>query len=103
MVEFPRISQIERLVDEVVIWDFELFPYAKMRIRVYEDQSGAYIGKCDIKLKDSSGDFQRICEKSDTSDNAFKKVVKVFYDLAEQKGLKSLSVEDIEYVDYYDF
>ncbi len=57
-IKWQGIAKIEKLVAEYNIWELNIIPYGKFKIRIYESSNCTYSGYTNIHIADGLGDFQ---------------------------------------------
>jgi hypothetical protein len=98
-----NVVEIERNVAEFVIW-MPALPYAKMKIKIYENQSGRFSGTTDLRVKRKfDGSPEGAIGWGDTIEEALKDTINYFNDILKQDGVTELTSEDIEYSEWSDF
>jgi hypothetical protein len=102
-IKHPGISSIEKLVAEFQVWFVEDLPYAKVKVRIYEDSDGNFTGFTNIQIKSPfDGAPEAAAGFGKTIDEALSDTIRYFATLISQKG-GNLTEADIEYVDPDDF
>lgn len=97
------VSGIERLAAEFEVWSIKKLPYAKFKVKVYEDVSGKYTGRTDLMIKDpKTGCPEGAVGWGKTVAEALEDTVKYFMSEIEKRG-GVLTEDDIEYVEPSDF
>lgn len=103
-MKLENVGAIEKTVAEFTIWMTGVLPYAKMKVKVFENQLGSYTGRTDLAIKrkvDSSpenglGDGRTIEE-------ALENTIKNFNNMLKEDGFNELTEDDIEYSEWSDF
>jgi len=95
--------EIEKLVAEFIVW-MPVLPYAKMKVKIYENQSGRFSGTTDLRIKRK---FDSCPESAlgtgNTIEETLKNTIKCFNDILKEDGFEELTPEDIEYSEWSDF
>lgn len=108
-IKIDRIGAIEKCVAEFQIWANNVLPYGKMKIKIFEQQDGSFLGYTDVKIIRKFDNISEaavghgISEEEALTDtiNYFMHMVKMDY--PEDEYPNGLSESDIEYADYSDF
>ncbi|WP_239428000.1 hypothetical protein [Snodgrassella communis] len=96
--------RIERLVGDYFVWMIDILPYAKMKIRVYENASGQFRGLTDLCVKRKhNGKFESASGKGSTIEEVIINTIKNFETILEEENIKSLEPQDIDYLNWTDF
>lgn len=102
-IKIEGISKIDKLVAEFDIWAIPTVPNAKFKIKIFESQSGKYIGYTNLRVKSNfDGSPEGGIGYGKTIDEALVDTLKYFMELVKQKGIE-LNENDIEYSDPSDF
>ncbi|UUE09815.1 hypothetical protein NMX13_19660 [Dickeya zeae] len=103
-IEIKNVSAIEKTVAEFTIWMIGVLPYAKMKIKIFENHSGEYTGRTDLQIK-RKFDNAPECAIGDGKniEEALENTIKYFNKMLEEDGLEQLTEGDIEYSEYSDF
>jgi len=107
-IKITNVSGIDKLNSEFEVWMVALLPYAKMKIRVYEQQNGYFFGITSVQLKRKfDGDFESAIGHGSTADEALEDTIRYFNEMVEddypdldELGLKE---DEIQYVDWSEF
>ena len=100
-IKHPGIAKIEKVVAEYNIWELNIIPCAKFRIKIYESQNHMYIGCTNIQLADGLGDFCGAIGYGDTKEEALEDTISEFFKMAARKDV--WEEKDFQYADPYDF
>ena len=102
-VKLGGVSKIDRLAAEFDVWSIEKLPYAKFKVKIFEDISGKYTGYTDVRIKDpATGCPEGAVGWGETVAEALENTVKYFMNEIEKRG-GVLTEDDIEYVEPSDF
>jgi hypothetical protein len=99
-IELEGVAKIEKCVAEFNIWELNLTPWAKFKVKIFEDNNGNFAGYTNLLLKSESGPECGVGH-GNTIEEALKHTVKYF--LSMLKGRGKLTSDDFEAVDSYDF
>ena len=50
-LKLEHVGRIEKTVAEFTVWMITVLPYAKMKVKIYEDDHGNYKGRTDLQIK----------------------------------------------------
>ncbi|WP_447887326.1 hypothetical protein [Serratia fonticola] len=103
-IKIENVSKIEKTVAEFTVWMIGVLPYAKMKIKVFESDSGCYTGKTDLQIKrkfDSSPECA--IGHGDTIEEALENTIKYFNGMLKTDGFDELTEDCIEYSEWSDF
>ena len=109
-LSLKNVSKIERCVGEYNIWMVGILPYGKMKVKIYEDNSGTFSGYTDINVKLRSDDNypESAVGFGKTQQEALSETIKNFNELLEreypeEQFPEGLSGDYIEYTEPSDF
>ena len=102
-LDIDNVVKIEKSVAEFVIW-MPILPYAKMKIKIYEDQSGGFTGSTDLRIKRKfDGSPEGAIGWGGTIEETLEDTINYFNEILKQDGFTELTPEDIEYSEWSDF
>lgn len=97
------ISRIDKCVAEFDVWAIPYVPYAKFKVKVFEDCNGKFTGYTDLRLKNTiDGSPEGGIGYGHTIDEALEDTLKYFMDLFKHYE-RELLEEDFEYSNPSDF
>ncbi|MBW5444445.1 hypothetical protein GE107_00005 [Cohnella sp. CFH 77786] len=99
-IKIEGIARIEKCVAEFNIWELNLTPWAKFKIKIYEDTNGMFYGFTNLQLKSQFGQEGGVGQGS-TIEQALQDTIKNFLKMLRERD--QLTPEDFETVDPYDF
>ncbi len=103
-LRLENVGCIEKMVAEFTIWMIPLLPYAKMKVKVYESQSGLYTGRTDLQIKRKFDGYpEGAIGNGDTIEEALENTINYFNNMLKEDGLSELTEDDIEYCEWSDF
>lgn len=103
-LKLERVGKIERAVAEFTVWMSTVLPYAKMKVKIYESQSGKYTGMTDLRIKRKfDGSPESAIGHGNSVEEALEDTIKYFNSMLKEDGLEQLTEDDIEYSEYSDF
>lgn len=103
-LKIENVGAIEKTVAEFTIWMVAILPYAKMKVKIYEDQSGNYTGMTDLRIKRKfDGSPESAIGHGDSIEAALEDTIRYFNKMLKIDGFDQLSEDDIEYSEYSDF
>ena len=100
-IKHQGIAKIEKVVAEYNIWELNIIPCAKFRIKIYESPDHTYIGCTNIHLADGLGDFCGAIGYGKTEEEALEDTISEFFKMAARKDV--WEEKDFQYADPYDF
>ena len=95
------IAKIEKLVAEYNIQEYNIIPYAKFKIRIYEDQDHTFVGYTNIHIVDEIGHFYCAVGYGKTEEEALEDTISEFFNATARKSI--WEEKDFQYADPYDF
>lgn len=103
-LKLEKLSDIEKTVAEFTVWMEEILPSGKMKIKIYESQSGSYMGMTDLRIKRKfDGCPEGAIGAGKTIDATLVDTINYFKEMLKEDGLDKLTEEDIEHSAYSDF
>lgn len=103
-IKIDKIGAIEKCVGEFQILAYDILPYGKMKIKVYQRQDGMYYGYTDLKVKrkfDNSP--EGAIGYGSSLEEALEDTIKYFMEILDEDYSDGITKEDIEYSEYSDF
>ncbi|HOV28405.1 MAG TPA: hypothetical protein PK566_18885 [Pseudobacteroides sp.] len=102
-IDIKGISRIDKCVAEFDVWAIPTVPYAKFKVKVFQDLNGKYTGYTNLRVKsDFDGSPEGGIGYGNSIDEALENTLQYFMELVKQKG-EELGEEDIEYSESSDF
>ena len=101
-LKIAKVAQIERAVAEFRVWSIEIFPYAKIKVKILEDSHGSYMGMPNMAAKrrrDGSPDW--ISGSGKSVAEALEDTIKHVLDSIAENG--AVSENDFEWSALEDF
>ncbi|EAB3051407.1 hypothetical protein D7C05_17775 [Salmonella enterica] len=103
-IKIENVSKIEKTVAEFTVWMIGVLPYAKMKVKIFESNSGCYTGKTDLQIKRKfDGTPECAIGHGDTIEDSLENTIKYFNQMLKEDSLEKLTEDDIEYSEYSDF
>ncbi|EDM1357270.1 hypothetical protein CN032_09055 [Salmonella enterica subsp. enterica serovar Newport] len=103
-IKIENVSKIEKTVAEFTVWMIGVLPYAKMKVKIFESNSGCYTGKTDLQIKRKfDGTPECAIGHGDTIEDSLENTIKYFNQMLKEDNLEKLTEDDIEYSEYSDF
>lgn len=97
----PGIAKIEKFVAEYNIWELNIIPSAKFKIKIYESSDHTYTGYTNIHIADGLGDFCCAVGYGKTQEIALENTISEFFKLTARKNI--WEEQDFRYADSSDF
>ena len=108
-IKIDDIGKIEKCVGEFTVWMIQALPYAKVKIKVYENQDSVFRGIANIMIKKNEYDVSvNAVGVGKTIIEAFNETLLNFKEIIDDNFPKELFPEgleetNIEYMDSCDF
>ncbi|MEX6035600.1 hypothetical protein [Providencia hangzhouensis] len=103
-LNITKVSCIEKTVAEFTVTMIPILPYAKMKIKIYEDQSGFFTGMTDLAIKRKfDGCPECAIGRGSTIEKALEDTILYFKEMLSQDGFTELTEDDISYAEWSDF
>ncbi|XWJ91309.1 hypothetical protein ACRARH_03500 [Phytobacter ursingii] len=103
-IKIENVSKIEKTVAEFTVWMIGVLPYAKMKVKIYESQSGLYTGMTDLRIKRKfDGSPESAIGHGNSIEEALEDTIKYFNSMLKTDGIDELIEGDIEYSEWSDF
>ena len=100
-IKCQGIAKIEKVVAEYNIWELNIIPCAKFKIKILESADHKYTGYTNILIADELGFFYGAVGYGDTEDDALEDTISEFFKMTARK--EKWEEEDFQYADSYDF
>lgn len=84
-VNIEGIAKIEKCVAEFNIWELNISPYAKFKIKVFEDNKNNFTGYSNIQVIDEVGGYNGAVGYGNTVEEALEDTIKYFFELLSIK------------------
>jgi len=85
--KYQGIAKIEKLVAEYNIWELNIIPYAKFKIKIYESLDHIYSGYTNIHIADGYGNFECAVGYGNTEEAALEDTISEFFKLTARKNI----------------
>jgi Zn-finger domain-containing protein len=107
-LKIQNVSGIDKKVAEFTVWMVGVLPFAKMRIKIMEDQEGNFTGYTDIQLiRKIDGYGEAASGFGKTVDEALEETIKSFNEMIDEDypelPVEGLQANQISYVEWNDF
>lgn len=103
-LKLENVGAIDKTVAEFTIWMIGILPYAKMKVKVSESQSGQYTGITDLAIKRKfDGCPECAIGHGTTTEEALEDTINYFNKMLKEDGFEELTEDDIEYSAFSDF
>jgi hypothetical protein len=101
-ISVSGIANIRKCVGEFNVYELKKTPWAKFKVKIYEDKNGLYVGYTNLLLKDEGGSPYCGVGYGDTVVEALEKTIKCFMKMLDEKENLN-EATDFESADPYDF
>lgn len=95
------IAKIEKFVGEYNIWELNIIPCAKFKIKIYESLDHTYSGYTNLHIVDELGDFYGAVGFGKTEEAALEDTIAQFFKLTARKDI--WEEQDFRYADPFDY
>ena len=102
-IKVSGVARIEKFVAEFVIWELNISPYAKFRIKIYENDKGDFTGRSNLQIKDSSENLNSAVGYGKSPEEALQDTLNNFFELTSVKNPKDWTESDFGFSDNFDF
>ncbi len=99
-MKLEGIAKLEKCVAEFNVWELNVTPWAKFKVKIYEDSNGNFSGYTNLLLKTQYGPEGGVGFGT-SIEEALTDTVNEFLNMLQER--KQLSQDDFEAVDPYDF
>ena len=100
-IKHQGAAKIEKLVAEYNIWELNIIPCGKFKIKIYESSNHTYSGYTNIHIADELGSFCCVVGHGKTQEEALEDTVSEFFKMTKRKN--TWEEQDFQYADSYDF
>ncbi|EPV8581668.1 hypothetical protein [Morganella morganii] len=103
-LHITNVSSIEKTAAEFTITMISVLPYAKMKVKIYENQSCNFTGMTDLAIKRKfDGSPECAIGYGKTIEEALEDTLLYFNKMLNQDGFTKLTEDDISYSEWSDF
>ena len=102
-ISISGIAKIEKCVAEFNIWELNISPYAKFKVKVYESNSGKFSGYSNLLIADEKENFNCAVGYGGSIDEALQDTLNNFFQLSAYKPALEWKQEDFRYSDSFNF
>lgn len=103
-LKLENVGKIEKTVAEFTVWMVGVLPYAKMRVKIFENQLGMYTGRTDLAIKRKfDGSPENGLGDGRSIEEALENTINNFNEMLKTDGIDELTEDDIEYSEWSDF
>ena len=102
-VKMTGIVKIEKCVAEFKIWELNISPYAKFRIKIFESDKGDFSGCSNLQVKDNAGNFNSAIGYGKSLEEALQDTLNNFFELTSIKEPGDWLEDDFSCSDIFDF
>ena len=100
-IKIQGIAKIDKLVSEYNIWELYISPYAKFKIKIYEESKNLFTGYTNIHIVDELGNFYGALGHGKTEEEALENTILHFFEMTARKD--KWEEEDFQFADSSDF
>ena len=100
-IKHDGIAKVKKLVGEYNIWELNIIPCGKFKVKIYESINHIYTGYSNILIADDLGDFYCAVGHGRTEELALEDTISEFFKMTSRKT--EWKEEDFQYADSYDF
>ena len=107
-IKLKNVSGIDKLVSEFQVWMVGVLPYAKMKVRIYQEQNKNFVGYTDALIKTKFDEsFEGAVGHGHNVDEVLESTIQNFNEKLEENfpnlGELGLEENDIEYAEWSGF
>lgn len=104
-LKIDKIGAIEKCVAEFQVWANDILPYGKMKVKIYEQQDGLFLGYTDIRvIRKFDNSAEAAVGHGKSVEDALVDTINYFNQMVDSDYPESgLTEADIEYVEHSDF
>ena len=101
-IKHEGVAKIEKLVAEYNIWELNIIPCGKFKVKIYENtNNNLYTGYTNILVADELGSFYCAVGYGETEELALEDTITEFFKMVSRKA--EWEEQDFQYADPYDF
>ena len=100
-IDIKGIDGIEKCIAEFRIWDINRTPYAKYKVKIFEDEKGRFNGFTNLQVIDKIGSYYAAVGSGNTVEEALEDTLNYMGELLSIKEVWEES--DFQCVDPFDF
>jgi hypothetical protein len=97
------IAKIEKCVAEFNIWELKISPYAKFKVKIFEDNKNKFTGFSNLMIIDKVGNYDCSVGYGDTIEDALKDTIDQFIKMTSWKRPEEWIEDDFRCSDSFDF
>ena len=102
-IHFSNISQIEKCVGEFNIWELNICPYAKFKIKIFENSDGNFTGYSNLLVIDEIGEYYCAVGYGNTLEIALEDTIQYFFKMTSRKPPEEWTEKDFICSNSFDF
>lgn len=103
-LHITNVGRIEKTVAEFTVTMIPILPYAKMKVKIYESQSGNFTGMTDLAIKRKFDGYpQCAIGHGNTIEETLEDTIINFKEMLSDDGFTELTEDDISYAEWSDF
>lgn len=102
-IKIDEVKMIEKCIAEFRIWELNRSPYAKIKVKIYENSKGEFRGQGNLLVDDGTGQFQTIEGVGKTMEETLENTLKHFMYMLSRKPEREWEEKDFKCIEGYDF
>ncbi|MFT0214089.1 hypothetical protein VQ643_16070 [Pseudomonas sp. F1_0610] len=103
-LHIKNVGRIKKIVAEFTITMIPILPYATMKVKIYESQTGHFTGATNLAIKRKFDDnYEFTVGSGDTIQGALENTILKFNEKMSEDDYLELNEQDISYADWTDF
>lgn len=102
-IRVDGIAKIEKCVAEFNVWELNISPYAKFKIKVFEDTDSKFAGYSNLQVIDEAGNYNSAVGYGSTLEEALNDTIRCFVSMTVWKAPEKWMESDFLCSDSFDF
>ena len=102
-ISISGIAKIERCVAEFNVWELNISPYAKFKIKIFESNQGKFSGYSNLHILDKVGGYNCAVGYGNSIEEALQDTIDQFFQISSWKKPSEWKEEDFKCSDNFDF
>ena len=100
-LKIDGVARIDKCVAEFDVWELNLSPWGKFKVKIFEGSDGRYTGHTNLRLKSKDGSPEGGVGFGSTVEEALNDTINYFLNMLRKH--ENLNENDFESADPYDF